>query len=125
MNIRILLATLICFFLFQSVRAQDTVKHVAKSSKHSIKHAASNGGKDSAKAAAAKKDSYVKDTARSHKKDFVRMPKYKRDGYVALMGGFGLPAGEYASSGCASSGSVFSISAGFPGIISHCGIAFK
>lgn len=53
------------------------------------------------------------------------MPKYPRDGYVAIMGGLGAPVGSYASAGFASAGDMFSICAAFPGIISRWGIAFK
>jgi hypothetical protein len=125
MNPKVILTTIVFFFLFQSLWAQDTVKHAVKSSKHIIKHTSAANTNDSVKKAIAKKESLARDSVKSHKKEFVKVPKYKRDGYVAIMGGLGLPAGTFASSGFASTGSVFSICAGFPGIISHSGFAFK
>ena len=53
------------------------------------------------------------------------MPKYPRDGYVAVTGGIGLPLAAFASNLGAATGSAFSISAAFPGVISHWGIALK
>ncbi len=124
MNIKILLATIISFFLIQPVRAQDTVKVAGKTAHKKTVHGSKNNAGDSLKEASVKKQAYLKDTTKIHKSSVVKVPKYKRDGYVAVMGGVGFPAGAYAS-GNAAAGSVFSISAGFPGVISHSGFAFK
>jgi hypothetical protein len=121
MSFKALFLSIISLFLFQSIHAQDTAKHVEKSSKHKMKHAA----KDSSKIKITESVVHINDTARSHKKDTSSRHKYPRDGYVAINGGFGIPNGDFSSTGNATGGKIFSISAGFPGIISHCGIAFK
>jgi hypothetical protein len=107
---KIFLAFAVSLFLLQSVRAQDTVKHSSKKNKSVMKR--------------------TPESVETHKKDSgkarpVFVPKYARDGYVAVSGGLGAPSGNYLGAGCAASGTVYSISAGFPGIISHGGIAFK
>lgn len=118
MNIRILLTIVVLFFLSQPLWAQDTVKHAAK-------HIHKTHINDSAQVAHSKHDSHIKDTSHVLKKRPVVMPKYPRDGYVAVMGGLCLPLAAYASNAGAATGSDFSISAAFPGITSHSGIAFK
>ena len=118
MRIRIFLTTIVLFFLFQPMPAQDTLKHVSK-----LTHKAH--ASDSAQVAHSGHKEHVKDTAKSHKEHPVVMPKYPRDGYVAIMGGLGLPLAAFASNTGAGTGSNFSISAAFPGVVSHWGIAFK
>jgi len=110
MNIRVLITIIVLFFLVPSLRGQDTVKPVIK---HKAKVTHSNS------------QAHVSDTAKLYKKKFVSMPLYARNGYIAITGGLGLPVGAFASNEGASAGGIFSISAAFPGVISHCGIAFK
>ncbi len=111
MNSKFLPALFIFIFSIQSLQAQDSVKHKAKHNHSSKVSSASN--------------SDTKDEVKAKTPKPVVMPKYQRDGYVALSAGLGAPVGGYSGSGSAGSGSVFSISAGFPGIISHCGIGLK
>lgn len=102
MKIKLLPASIILLFLFRLAYAQDTLKH--KSHIHK----------------------YISDSAaKVHKPLAVIMPKYPRNGYVAVIGGMGLPLGAFASNEGAGTGTNFSISAAFPGTISHCGVAFK
>jgi hypothetical protein len=104
---RILLTAIVLFFSFQSIQAQDTLKHVSKHV-HKAK---------------------ISDTSKvihaNHEKQPVVMPTYPRTGYVAISGGAGLPVGGFASGGFATPGTIGSISAAFPGIISRYGVAFK
>ena len=97
--------------------AQDTAKHIYIKSTDTIPRAKkirNNSPK------AHKKETIRKDTTR-----IVKVPKYQRDGYIAIMYGIGIPNNSFASGGNAANGKVFSISAAFPGIISHGGIALK
>lgn len=115
---KVLLSTLVLFFLFHSVRAQDTVKHIGK-------HIHKTHLSDSAKAAHSIHESRIKDTSKVRRSHAVILPKYPRDGYVAVTSGIGLPLAAFASDLGAATGSAFSISAAFPGVISHWGIALK
>ncbi len=118
MNIRLLLSIVILFFGVQYVHAQDTLKHVSKPVHK--KHIS-----DSSHVSVPHHLPVKKDTVVVHKQRPVIMPKYPRTGYVAVMGGMALPLAAYASDQGAATGSVFSLSAAFPGVISHGGIAFK
>lgn len=109
---------IILFFSFQLVQAQDTLKHAGK-------HKHKTHISDSAKITHSSSKTHVKDTALIHRKRIVVPPKFPRTGYVAIMGGFGFPLGAFSSDGAAASGSCYSISAAFPGVISRWGIAVK
>jgi hypothetical protein len=112
------LAAIVLFFLFQSAHAQDTLKHT-DSHKHKT-HIS-----DSAKVSHLKHESHFKDSTTTHKSEVSVMPKYPRDGYIAVMYGLAAPTGSYSQNEGAITGSDFSLSAAFPGIISRWGIAFK
>jgi len=121
MNLRISLLVIISLFLFRPLYAQDTVKHADKTSKHSAKHITKKPVSDSIK----KAKSSIKDTTKMHHTTSVKLPKYARDGYVAILGGLGIPNNSFQGNGNATNGKTFSISAAFPGIISHGGFSFK
>lgn len=108
---RILLTFVVLFFLIHSTRAQDSAKVVGHIHKTHTTDAV--------------KSSRLNSVPPVHKTKPAVMPTYPRDGYIAIMGGLGNPTGPFATNEGAKGGSVFSISAAFPGIISHCGIAFK
>jgi len=116
MKTRLLLLILVLFFSFQSGKSQDTLRHVTP-------HKHKTHISDSSKKASSNQQVHLKDTARKHHS--IIMPKYPRDGYVAIMGGFGFPFAAFSSNAGAATGSDFSINASFPGVISHWGIAFK
>jgi len=118
MNFRLLLSIIVFLLGIEHVQAQDSLKHTGK-------HIHKKHITDSSNASARSHLSVKKDTIRGHRQIPVIMPKYPRTGYVAIMGGLGLPLAAYASDQGAATGSVFSLSAAFPGIISHGGIAFK
>lgn len=119
MNSKIILAAIVLFFCSQAIRAQDTLKPI-----HTHFHKA-HVNIDSAGVDHSSHDTHKADTVKLHKQHSVTMPKYPHNGYVAIMYGLGSPAGAYAQNQGAILGSVYSISAAFPGIISRWGIAFK
>ncbi|HTB30401.1 MAG TPA: hypothetical protein VK808_00130 [Bacteroidia bacterium] len=124
MKLRTAVLILFSLFLYVSGNAQDTATHAVKVSKHKVKHSVSNV-KDSTKAGSNKSEHHTNDSVKLHRTYVSAPPKYARDGYVAINYGFGLPSGDYKSTGNATNGQILSLSAAFPGIFSHCGIAFK
>jgi hypothetical protein len=117
---RILFTILVSFFLFQSIQAQDTAKSI-----NNNKHRNRNHINDSLKAARLMKRPKENDTAKLHKTYSAKIPKYKRNGYIAILGGLGIPNNSFSSGGNAANGKIYSLSAAFPGVISNGGIAFK
>lgn len=115
MSFRILIPAIVSLFLFQSIHAQDTIKHASRAGKHYKKENKPKSQTDSVKTAYSKSEAYTKDTTRIHHSHAMNMPKYARDGYVAISGGLGGPGGAFAANAGAASGSVFSITAGFRG----------
>ncbi|HTA28213.1 MAG TPA: hypothetical protein VK809_10510 [Bacteroidia bacterium] len=122
MNFKASLLLIISFFLLQSIYAQDTVKRIDKGTKANKKHSIKKQRSDSLKSITARREKFVKDTSRRKP---VIMPKYLRDGYIAIGRGFGVPNNSFVSTGNAANGKVYSVSAALPGVISHCGLAFK
>jgi hypothetical protein len=55
----------------------------------------------------------------------VRAALRPNTGYVALSGGEGYPAGNFATYAFPTNGGVLALSAAFPGVISHFGVIFK
>jgi len=119
MKSKIILATFVLFFWGLVVHAQDTLKPIHKHLHKAQIHA------DSANVSHPSHETLAKDTAKLHKQHANAMPKYPRNGYVALAYGLGSPAGAYAQNEGALTGSLFSLSAALPGIISHWGVALK
>ncbi len=122
MNLKPYFLLISSFFLLQAIFAQDTIRHIDKDTKQSKKHVGKKQNSDSVKSITIAREKYVKDTVK--RKPFI-MPKYSRDGYIAVGRGFGVPNNSFVSNGNAANGKVYSVSAAFPGIISHCGFAFK
>lgn len=122
MNIKTLFLCFIFSFLLHAAYAQDTVMHVDKSTKSGKKHIAKIKNNDSLKALTASHEKYIKDTTKTKP---IQSIKYQRDGFIAVGRGLGIPNNSFVSNGNAANGKVYSVSAAFPGIISHCGIAFK
>lgn len=118
MNIRLIFSVIILFFVVHYGQAQDTPEHTGK-------HIHKKRVSDTNHVAASQHPSVNENTIQVHKQKPVVMPEYPRTGYVAIAGGMALPLAAYASNLGAATGSVFSLSAAFPGIISHGGIAFK
>jgi len=118
MKSRLIPASFILFFGAASIHAQDSLKsnhaHFHKTHIHA----------DSANLHTIY-GTHTPDTSKHNKEYSNSMPKYPSYGYVAVLYGLGSPAGAYAQNQGAITGSVFSVSAAFQGIISHWGVAFK